>query len=55
MCDKGYTACGILGRSKIVKDSYECVDTWSDLESCEFDLPFVACIEALYVVCGCGG
>jgi len=37
LCDKGYTACGVLGHSKLAQ-AYECVDARNDLESCESDL-----------------
>jgi len=34
MCDGGYTACGVLGHSKLAHEAYECVDARNDLESC---------------------
>jgi len=33
-CDRGYAACGVLGRSKLTRESYECVDAKNNLESC---------------------
>lgn len=54
-CDRGYTACGVLGRSKLTKESYECVDARNDLESCEFGLFFIAYAVVADWLCDLGG
>jgi hypothetical protein len=47
-CNNGYTACGVLGYSKLT-EAYECVDARDNLESCESDFP-----RAIYVICDRG-
>ena len=50
-CESGYTACGVLGHSKLTK-AYECVDGRNNLESCECDLPppLSRILRAIYVI-----
>lgn len=51
LCEEGYTACGVLGYSRFTRDAYECVDSRSNLESCE---SFVVYIEGdTHLVCDC--